>query len=252
MQKKVVLFTLALLLVTALGIAIAKQGMALADKEAAQQDHVGPLLEKLAKALDLTPVQKSALNSILSERNNKLKELKQDKSLTPEQKKAKAKEIIEQSDFRIKTLLTPKQCERFDQIREKIKKRFSSLADRKTNERGKLAERLRGRKFLRDAPGKSAVKARRVGSKIADALKLTEEQREKIKPLLKERRERVRTILQDQSLSAEQKKAEIRKLRDETRSKIEQILTDEQREKLEKMKSKLRHKLKERRAKEPA
>jgi Spy/CpxP family protein refolding chaperone len=67
---------------------------------------------------------------------------------------------------------------------------------------------------------------------MRETLGITEQQWEKLQPLLKQEGDRVREILADNTLSVEQKKAKARDATAEGREQIKEILTPEQRQKL--------------------
>ncbi len=71
--------------------------------------------------------------------------------------------------------------------------------------------------------------------KMAEELGLTEDQKEKLQPILKEQGEKMREIFQDQNLSREEKMPKLKEIREGFTAKIKAILTPEQQEKYEKM-----------------
>jgi protein CpxP len=74
-----------------------------------------------AKALNLTDDQKAKIREIQRSTWEQLKALKSDQSLTPEARKAKAREIIEAGNAKIREILTPEQQQKFDELMNKIK-----------------------------------------------------------------------------------------------------------------------------------
>lgn len=83
----------------------------------------GEILGKIAQALDLTDEQKADIKPIVDQRRAKMMVLRENKSLTPEQKRAQAKEILQASLQQIKGILTPEQQQKLDQIIQRIKER---------------------------------------------------------------------------------------------------------------------------------
>lgn len=83
-------------------------------------------VERLTKVLDLTPDQQTKIKPILEERRTKMKALKDDTSLTADQRKAKGLEIFEASNKDIKAILTPDQVKKYDEMQEKMKERWSN------------------------------------------------------------------------------------------------------------------------------
>jgi len=69
---------------------------------------------------------------------------------------------------------------------------------------------------------------------LSAQLNLTDEQKEKLKPIFQEQFGKVRELRQNTALSREDKLAKLKELREDTNKKIEPILTAEQKEKWQK------------------
>ena len=91
--------------------------------EKGKGEHGEAPLERLTKALDLTGDQKTKIKSIFEERRENVKAVREDATLSDEQKKEKAKEIIQSSTGKIKALLTPEQQTKFEKVMEEMKSR---------------------------------------------------------------------------------------------------------------------------------
>ena len=74
---------------------------------------------------------------------------------------------------------------------------------------------------------------------MAEMLKLTDEQKAKIEPIMKEEGEKLRAIFQDQNTPREEKGKKMQEIRKEIAAKIKPILTPEQAEKYEKFQAEL-------------
>ena len=74
--------------------------------------------ERLTKELNLTPDQQSQVKPVMEDTRSQMKAVREDASLTPDQKKAKAKEIREATNAKIKALLTPEQQQKMDQMKK--------------------------------------------------------------------------------------------------------------------------------------
>ena len=72
---------------------------------------------------------------------------------------------------------------------------------------------------------------------LAEALELTEEQKNQIKPILAEEAAALKAVWEDKSLSREDGREKMRAVRDSFAAKIEALLTPEQKTKFEKTKS---------------
>ncbi len=71
----------------------------------------------------------------------------------------------------------------------------------------------------------------RMLQRMTESLNLSEEQREKIRPILLDQAQQLRALREDKSLSPEDRRAKARALRRDTRLKVDQILTPEQKAK---------------------
>ena len=71
--------------------------------------------------------------------------------------------------------------------------------------------------------------------RLTRELSLTSDQQDKIKPLLLERQQKMQTLMQDQSLSQEDRRAQMRTIMEGTNNSIKANLTDDQKQKFEAM-----------------
>jgi Spy/CpxP family protein refolding chaperone len=85
------------------------------------------------------------------------------------------------------------------------------------------------------APAKRRLTMQDRLKQLSTQLNLTDEQKEKLKPMLQEEFVKVRELRQNDSLSREDKAAKLKELRTEMQKKIEPVLTPEQKEKWAKM-----------------
>jgi Spy/CpxP family protein refolding chaperone len=83
-----------------------------------------------------------------------------------------------------------------------------------------------------DKKGGKRAEAKERGSKMADELSLTAEQKEKIKPILKAEREKMQDL---KELPAAERRAKLPEIRKEVTEKLKPILTPEQLEKWQKL-----------------
>ena len=72
---------------------------------------------------------------------------------------------------------------------------------------------------------------------ISEELKLTDEQKEKLKPVLQEQAKKARELRADKDLSKEDRLAKVKELREGMNTKLKAILTPEQLEKWNKLRS---------------
>jgi Spy/CpxP family protein refolding chaperone len=78
-------------------------------------------LAMLAEQLNLTDAQKTAIKPILATEANDIKAVRQDSSLSSEQKQTKISGIREASDTKINALLTPEQQAKWAKLKENAK-----------------------------------------------------------------------------------------------------------------------------------
>lgn len=74
-------------------------------------------LEKMSAALNLSPAQKQQVRPILMEEAPKLKALKSDTSLGPMQKAMQMHQIADDTDAKLKPILTPQQYQTWEGMR---------------------------------------------------------------------------------------------------------------------------------------
>lgn len=76
--------------------------------------------------------------------------------------------------------------------------------------------------------------------RLTRELSLTSDQQEKIKPLLLERQQKMQALIQDQSASQEDRRAQMRTIVEGSNNSIKAILTDDQKPKFDAMQQRMR------------
>ncbi|MCS7337494.1 MAG: Spy/CpxP family protein refolding chaperone [Verrucomicrobiae bacterium] len=71
-------------------------------------------VRRMSETLNLTPDQQAKVRTILEEERNKMRELRADATLTPEQRRTKMRELAQESNNKIRQILTSEQKEKFD------------------------------------------------------------------------------------------------------------------------------------------
>lgn len=95
------------------------------DPEHARQ--AGERLRELSAQLKLTDEQKEKLRPILLEEAPELKALRDDTSMPRREKAARLREVIQETEGRVKPILTPHQVKKLEKVREDaIRKRLGS------------------------------------------------------------------------------------------------------------------------------
>jgi Spy/CpxP family protein refolding chaperone len=171
--------------------------------------------DHVQKDLKLTPEQKDKLKAITEEfRANRRKQLESLVGTTPEDRRAKLAELRAKAR----------------QNREDYKKKIDAvLLPEQRNRLGQIALQLGG--------PLSAL----VDEQVANALKLTDEQKKQIRAIAETAREKVRAALQDRrqpSAPQADLEAKASELRDQAVQQALGVLTPEQKESFEKMKGK--------------
>lgn len=83
----------------------------------------GEMFQKLSQALDLTADQKARIKPIMEEMRSQAMAIRDDGSLSRQQKIARIKEIWQGEKEQIKKILTPEQREKLEEFSEKMKER---------------------------------------------------------------------------------------------------------------------------------
>jgi Spy/CpxP family protein refolding chaperone len=184
------------------------------DKKPDAHKHAQQFMQELSEKLNLTDAQKAAIKPILANDANEIKAVRQDGSLSEEQKMAKIKEIRENGMEKINAILTPEQQKEFAEIKSEARHRMREFA----------TDRL---------------------EMLTEKLNLTDAQTAAIKPILVTEANEIKAVRQDNSLSKEQKQSKISDIRKATNKKISTILTPEQQAEWAKLKEharEMRHK----------
>jgi Spy/CpxP family protein refolding chaperone len=158
-------------------------------------------MQETARELNLTPEQTAKLQSIVRERTQKLRDLRQDNSLSPEEKRQKLAAARAEIVSEVKKVLTPEQF-------EKWKARQGQTAGGAIRPLARLQEAI-------------------------NDLNLTDEQKEQLKPLYQAQMEKLRDLYQDASLSMAEKLDKLKVLRQEAAPKLMKVLNADQYAKLE-------------------
>lgn len=160
--------------------------------------------------LDLTDDQKAAAKVIYQAGREQSKAVWSNESLTKEQKMAQMREIRQARFTEFRALLTPEQIQKLDQIK------------------GKIQRHPRTRY--------SGVK-----SKLYQAgryLGLTDDQKAQVRQIMAGKRDQVKALKEDQSLTREQKISAFKEIGLAVKAEIRSILTPEQQQKFDQMAAK--------------
>lgn len=165
----------------------------------ASSDRAAALRERMqdtAKELNLTDEQKGKLQAVIRGQMAKLRGLRQDTSLSAEDKREKIRAIREEVTAEVKEVLTPEQFEK-----------WKAKQGQSTTGGGGPAARLQ-----------EAIKG----------LNLSEQQKEQLKPIYQEQMDKLRELQQDSSLSMPQKLEKLKDMHKEIAPKLKKVMNAEQ------------------------
>lgn len=163
-------------------------------------------MKQMAEQLNLTDEQKEKIKAVYQEEGEKMRALREDQSLSPDEKRTKFREMFQALEAKTKPILTPEQQEKWQKLRPQ--------GGGSDGAGGNLRERMQH---------------------MAQELNLTDEQKEKLKTALAEQGEKMRELRDNQSLSPEEKRAKFREMNEGIEAKLKPILTPEQFEKWQKL-----------------
>jgi len=163
--------------------------------------------------LNLTEDQKMKVGELLRAQGEKLKELRTNTSLTPEQRMQQFKAIQDAIEPKLKEILSPDQFAQWQQLREKARAAFA----------GAVGERMRNRM-----------------QEIFKELNLTEDQKSKLRELFAAQGEKIKEIRANTSLTPEQRMQQFRALQEQLEPELKKILTPDQFAKWQQQREKMR------------
>ncbi len=165
-------------------------------------------VEQMAKQLNLSEEQKRVVQTYLEDERSQLQALRNDTSLTREQKAPRMQEITQQTRDKVRSILTVEQQQKV----EDAQKRAGELQ----NDRREFA-----------------------ANQMAKRLDLTEAQKTQVQSYLEEQRTQLQALRQDNSLSREQSFERMRDVQQQTQDQIRATLTPDQQERLDQMRDRM-------------
>jgi periplasmic protein CpxP/Spy len=79
--------------------------------------------------------------------------------------------------------------------------------------------------------------------RLSEALSLTDDQKNQIRPILEDRHQKVQSIRSDDTLSRQDRRSKMRSVFEESSSKIRAVLNDDQKQKFEQMQQRRRERM---------
>lgn len=188
--------------------------------------------------LNLTKEQQQKLKALREDGRAQMEAIKNDDSLTQEQKKAKFETFRQDQKVKMNAILTPDQRAKMDVKMQKMKKNRKGHGDwkpdgekrgmRKGIDDGNKEVGKRGNRPEKDNNGLTRGGNGGRGANWMKDLNLTADQKNQMKNLNEETRSKMQTIRGNSSLTQDQKKAQMQNLMKETQTKRKSILTEEQ------------------------
>ncbi|MCU1306778.1 MAG: hypothetical protein JWN45_1473 [Acidobacteriaceae bacterium] len=167
------------------------------------QEGAGPGRGGFGKDLNLTADQQAKIKQIREQDRASMKAIRDDKSLTPEQRQEKIRALRVSMKRDMDAVLTPDQLQKMAKMRE-------------SGEMGGPGGH----------PGMMGM---------AKKLNLTADQQTKVKSIMESTHQQMQTVEQNQSLSQQDKQAQIKQLHESTKTQISALLTPDQQQKFAQM-----------------
>ena len=105
------------------------QGMGMGRQARGQMPSVDDQVKRMTKQLSLNDDQQQKLKPILEDQRKQMQQLRNDSSLSQDEKFSKMRDLHEKASSEIKALLTQDQQKKFDEIQQKRRERWESRQD---------------------------------------------------------------------------------------------------------------------------
>jgi Spy/CpxP family protein refolding chaperone len=161
-------------------------------------------IDAMAQQLNLNDQQKTQIQGIFQTQRQQAQAIRQDTSLTPEQKQEKLKALRASTHQQVEGVLTPEQQQQMKQLRAQHEGMGKGMGRGAANGMGPLSR-----------------------------LNLTPDQRAKIEPIMKSTREQAQAVRNDTSLTPEQKQAKMREIHQGAMTQVNSLLTPEQQQQMQ-------------------
>jgi Spy/CpxP family protein refolding chaperone len=166
----------------------------------------------LQEKLNLTDQQQQQAKALREDFKKQMSTLKEDKSLTDEQRKEKMKEMAKQQHEKMQSILTPEQKEQAEKMRSEMKQKHQE------------GDKDGAKEKFRDGAKKD--------KKLKEELNLTDAQSAQLKTINESFKNDMKAIHQNSSLTQEQKKEQAKALQQKHRDQVQSLLTTEQKAKM--------------------
>jgi len=173
--------------------------------------------KKWENNLNLTDAQKQQMKALQKDGQKQMSAIRNDHTLTPEQKKDKIIAFQKEQKAKRQALLTPEQKEKAETLAKQDTRRGSKMNNTRFN----------------PYPQQGNGLGRNNGNKGFERLNLTDAQKQQMKALQEDGQKQMSAIRNDNTLTPEQKKDKIIAFQKEQKAKRQALLTPEQKEKAE-------------------
>lgn len=162
-------------------------------------------MTELSEQLNLTDEQKNKIRPIIENEIKEIQGLRADSSLTKEEKIEKMKSIRQAAQEEIKKILTPEQQAKLIEAKEEMQEEAKE-------------------DIVQHVQYRMAV--------LSERLNLSDEQKQKIEPIVENEIKEIMAVKNDESVSKEQKQEKMKTIRQKAQEEIKKVLTLAQQRKL--------------------
>lgn len=166
------------------------------------------IVARMAQQLNLSEEQKSTVQTYLEDGRSQFQALRNDTSLSREQKAQRMREIRQQTRDKIRSILTVEQRQKVEELQKQ--------AEERQNDRREFA-----------------------ANQLAKRLNLTEAQKSQVQSYWQEQRTQLQALRNDSTLSREQRFEKMRAIQRQTQDKIRATLTPEQQAKHDQLRERM-------------
>ena len=191
-----------LLLAAAMTWSVASQAQGTGPGGGPRGANPGRFVDRMAQELNLTESQKSTIQSYLEDQRSQLQVLRNDTTLTRDQKAQRMREITQQTRDKIQSILTVEQKQKAEDLRNQARERVQQRANEQFD-------------------------------RMARLLDLTPEQKTQMKSYLDSQRTQLQALRDNTSLTPEQRREQARTIGEQTRNTIRSLLNPTQQQKLQ-------------------
>lgn len=179
-----------------------------------------PDIRHMAEELNLTEEQKTALRGFLEDSRTQMQALRNDTTLTREQRQERMREIAQRTQDNFRSILSVEQHMKADELRQRAEERVTARRQQTSD---------------------------RAFDGLVKRLDLSEAQQTTIQSYREEERAQLQALRDDTTLTREQRLEQARTIRQQTQEKIRSTLTADQQTRLDQLRQQGRDRIQDRR-----